>query len=396
MKKTRLTCLITLVLLCSHSAYAQEIKTKVIQRISIDRGAKVFEVGDSVTVFAYKKKSDIHYLGIYSDDYAEIINMRTIPVDLSPKQLKKMPNAQDDKSKEYLESVKKDISERIRNKALSCKIKDLGNGTFFGENGGKSCTLKNEIVTIVGYKNDGVGSLYAIIKSDGAGVYKHYGKDSFKSIPLAYMPSTDDPMVRLLIDKENKKIEEQKKVREEEERRLAAIKKAHDDSIKAIKDSIEMVEKQQELAELKAKLAEQMDRIRKLGPALIKVTGWTMDSAGGITVSLQITNCTNQRIKYVTFKGYFLNAVGDRCRNEISGSTEWKGRGVGPIEAYPKTPDELVDGGKEHIGYYDFEHSSFYTRTADTFHLSSVTIEYMNGKKTVLAGAELKKRVIYE
>jgi hypothetical protein len=117
-----------------------------------------------------------------------------------------------------------------------------------------------------------------------------------------------------------------------------------------------------------------------------------MDSAGGIEVDITFTNCSSQKVKYVYFRGYFLNAVGDRCRNEITGSTEWKYRGVGPIDPFPKTSDDSSYG---HRHTYFFGNPRFYSSIAEKFRLSSVTIEYMNGTKKVLSGAELKKRVKY-
>lgn len=107
---------------------------------------------------------------------------------------------------------------------------------------------------------------------------------------------------------------------------------------------------------------------------------------------ISLSNCSSQKVKYVYFRGYFLNAVGDICRNEITGSTEWKYRGVGPIDPFPKTSDDSSYG---HRHTYFFGNPRFYSRIAEKFRLSSVTIEYMNGTKKVLSGAELKKRVKY-
>ena len=99
-----------------------------------------------------------------------------------------------------------------------------------------------------------------------------------------------------------------------------------------------------------------------------------------------------KKVKYVYFKGFFLNAVGDKCRNEINGTTEWKCRGVGPVDALPDSPYYIY---YDHIAHWHFSNPRFYSATANTFRLSSITIEYMNGKKTTLSGTELKKRVRY-
>ena len=88
--------------------------------------------------------------------------------------------------------------------------------------------------------------------------------------------------------------------------------------------------------------------------------------------------------------GYFFNAVGDKCRNEINGSTIWKYTGVGPVSQIPNKPDRFGS-------YIKYFHSDplFYSKNARKFRLSSVTIEYMNGKKTVLLGEELDNRADY-
>ena len=95
------------------------------------------------------------------------------------------------------------------------------------------------------------------------------------------------------------------------------------------------------------------------------------------------------------FEGYFINAVGDRCRNEIGGSTTWKARGVGPIGPCPTTADNYYDRVKKCDASYNFDNLTFYTRVAHTFRLSSVTVEYTNGKNITLSGANLNKHVRY-
>ena len=76
----------------STSATAQ-IETKVTQNFTIngDGWNKVLRYGTPVTIFSYKKESDKHSFGIYSDDYAGIIHMKIIPFDVDAKGLKKLP-----------------------------------------------------------------------------------------------------------------------------------------------------------------------------------------------------------------------------------------------------------------------------------------------------------------
>ena len=70
----------------------------------------------------------------------------------------------------------------------------------------------------------------------------------------------------------------------------------------------------------------------------------------------------------------------------------WKYTGVGPINPFPSKPGQY---GKSYIANYCFDDPLFYAKTAHTFRLSSVTIEYIDGKKKVLTGDELDVRVDY-
>ena len=257
-------------------------------------------------------------------------------------------------------------------------------------------------MTVVGYKEErsyvSSNFYYAIVNSNAAGICHSYDLDKIviDNVPLPFLPSTSDPQVQTFIKRENQRIKDQKSAemraqreKEEQERRLAAEREAQQEEEerrlevkwKAQQDSINAVRETERLANL-----------RTLSPAFIEVSGWNMDSAGGITVNIQFTNCSPQKIKYVYFRGYFLNAVGDRCRNDITRSTEWKYRGVGPLNPLPKT---LGGDNYIHKVYWDFGNPKYYSTIADKFRLSSVTIEYMNGGKTTLSGAELKKRVKY-
>ena len=49
--------------------------------------------GDSVTIYGYKKKSDIHYIAFSTKDIADVSSFRSIFFDVDAKQLKKLPNA---------------------------------------------------------------------------------------------------------------------------------------------------------------------------------------------------------------------------------------------------------------------------------------------------------------
>ena len=153
------------------------------------------------------------------------------------------------------------------------------------------------------------------------------------------------------------------------------------------------------LAESRQRLAETQNELIRLykeyDPVIVKLDSWDSNSAGGIELNLSVTNCSTQTIKYITVQGYFTNSVGDKCRNEIGGGTVWKGRGVGPIGPRPTTLDDFNERIDNCKASYDFDNLTFYSRIAQYFHFSSVTIQYMNGKTITLSGNNLKKHVRY-
>lgn len=385
----------------SNFAIAEDIETRFTGGLTVNGTGwnKVFRAGDPVTIYSYKQKDGVYSFGIYSDDYAGGINMKYIPFNVDIKQLKKLPKSAKKKESYYTEMACK----KARKKALAGEYKTIATDMILSNELGVSVSPKDRI-TIIGYNIDrgylglSTNYYYAIVKDDAAGYCHSYDLDkiTIDNVPLPFLPRTDDPQVIAAIKNAKNSITERKnaesrawyekqerlaaerqakrEAEREEEKRLEAEWKAHQDSVDAAK-------KQQEFVRLKA-----------LSPAFIEIFGWSMDSAGGIEVDITFTNCSSQKVKYVYFRGYFLNAVGDKCRNEITRSTEWKYRGVGPIDPFPKTADDSSYG---HRHTYFFGNPRFYSSIADKFRLSSVTIEYMNGKKFTLSGAELKKRVKY-
>lgn len=379
------------------SANAQvEAKVTLGFNISGTGWEKVVRYGTPVTIFAYRHKSKVYSFGIYTDDYAGIIDLKINPFDVEEKLLKKLPNAQGKNATEILSEYYKKACVKAREKAFAGKYRTTAPVSLHSYRYSSYSVLKKDSIAIIGYKvlydilYGRPYYQYAIVNNNSAGVFESSPTDNIKiELPLGFLPSTDDPQVEAIIDKENSRIlarmEAERKAREEEKQRLAAEKKAREEK---------------QLAEEKARLyslyleeqKEKIAHLQTLAPAFIEMTGWNMDSAGGIAVNIRFTNCSSQKVKYVYFRGYFLNAVGDKCRNNITGSTEWKYRGVGPISPLPKTPEEM---GYAHMESWHFGNPLFYSTIAVRFRLSSVTIEYMNGKKTVLSGAELNKRVAY-
>lgn len=383
--------LVVLLAIFSTNATAQ-VKTKVTQGFNV-RGngwKKVLRSGTPVTVFAYKHKNDVYSFGIYSDDYAGIIDLKIYPFEIEEKQLKKLPKVEgkdaDQKLKDYYEKA----CSNARKKAFSGNYKTTAPETLSPKEYSYHYLSQNTPITIIGFKAlcNIIGNYYryAIVSKDEVGIFETSPTDNIViDMPLGYLPSTDDPQVKSILDNEKRKLLAQKEAEEkaqaDEQERLRAAAEAER------KASVE----REAAAKVKIK-EEEIAFLQSHTPAFIEIEGWNKDNANGIAVDIAFKNGVTQKVKYVYFKGFFLNAVGDKCRNEINGTTEWKCRGVGPVDALPDSPYYIY---YDHIAHWHFSNPRFYSATANTFRLSSVTIEYMNGKKTTLSGAELKKRVRY-
>ena len=361
----------------STNATAQ-VETRITQNLTINGGiwTKVLKAGDPVTIFSYKQDGDTHSFGIYSDDYAGEIDMRGIPFNVDSKQLKKLPKS----SKKVLKTYTPMACAKARENAFAGKYKTTAPDMFFGTNALEITVTKNTPISIVGFKvvpdpYSGITKYYYyVVKKDEAGLCDNSSLYKFvmNDVPLPFLPSTDDPQVKAFIAKEKQAMKERKAAE--------------------MRDLEEKARKQREEQEAQRKALEEQEfeDLKLMDPAYIEVKKIKMDNAGGNEVTIKFTNCSSQKIKYVYFTGYFLNAVGDKCRDEINGSTVWKYTGVGPVSRIPNTPDRFGS-------YIKYFHSDplFYSKNARKFRLSSVTIEYMNGKKAVLSGAELDDRVDY-
>lgn len=377
MKHLKTIILVLLAMFFFDTSACAQVETRATLTFTINGGRwnKVIKNGDPITIFSYKLDGDTHSFGIYSDDYAGEINMKGIPFDVNTKELKKLPK----KSKKNLKTYTEVACTKAREKALSGKYRTIARDGIMCRDYTLSYVSKNEPITIIGYKKTrgyvDLEYLYSIVKDDCAGIYYNSEFDivtPIDNVPLPFLPSTDDPHVRAVIANAMQTIKKRKDARErayyEKQRKLEEERIAHQKALE-----------EQEFEDLKL-----------MDPAYIEIKKIKMDNAGGNEVTIKFTNCSSLKIKYVYFTGYFLNAVGDKCRDEITGSTVWKYTGVGPVSRIPNAPDRFGS-------YIKYFHSDplFYSKNARKFRLSSVTIEYMNGKKKVLSGAELDDRVDY-
>lgn len=361
----------------STNATAQ-VETRITQNLTINGGiwTKVLKAGDPVTIFSYKQDGDTHSFGIYSDDYAGEIDLRGIPFNVDSKQLKKLPR----NSKKGLKTYTPMACAKARENAFAGKYQTTAPDMFL-TNDYDCIVSKNEPIRVFGFKAvqsiSGITDYYYAVSKikeygvticDNSSLYRF----TINNIPLPFLPSTDDPQVKTFIAKEKQVMKERK----------AAEKQAFEEKARKQREEKE--------AQRKALEEQEFEDLKLMDPAYMEVKKIKMDNAGGNEVTIKFTNCSSLKIKYVYFTGYFLNAVGDKCRDEITGSTVWKYTGVGPVSQIPNTPDRFGS-------YIKYFHSDplFYSKNAQKFRLSSVTIEYMNGKKTVLSGEELDDRVDY-
>ncbi len=461
---------------------AQSIRTTFKDDIQIyPPGSKTlkFNIGDSVTIHAYKKKSDKYNFIIETEEYAVPFDCLYIPFNVDEKKLKKLPNALGEDAKIILENKKLEVENRKHNKikvkALSGQFKvTLGMHSNFHpyvDAVGKLDT--NDEVYILGFKEELSLYKWALYANNAVGVFITGVRNAIKldkETVINYLPSIDDPDVEKIIQEKKaillQKIKEQKEVyrnkalkegimgiiavntlgpyskgdivkivgfsskemindyalysekaagifsssssanntfKNSGDIKFDYLPAVDDSDVKAlietkrkVFDSLEVVETAKFEKELIESKQELINVMKKRSPVFVKCDSWSSNSAGGIEVSVTVTNCSEQTIKYITIQGYFLNAVGDKCRNEIGGGTVWKARGIGPIGPRPTTVDNLDERWEECRGSYTFDNLTFYSRIADTFHFSSVTIQYMNGKTITLSGKALESHVSYD
>lgn len=485
MRQIKFWNILILLLAIAEIASAQSIKTTVIRSFDAQKmftTVHSFAIGDTVTIYAFKKKSDKYNFVVETEDYASRIVCLSIPFDVTEKQLKKLPNALGSEMGELIKNLQKNVESRQKQKckrqalAGNYKRKVIANYFLSPSEDAVGKLSERDEVHIVGYRKNNTGYEYALYNDKVAGVFKSSTNSNLFSdqSDLQYLPSTNDADVQQLIA-EKQRILSQKRTEEKLQYRQKALNgevigilsymekssnggnsfkggdtvcvvgytgagNTHcyalysDKAACAVKTTTKpqyifknassiqfdllpfhddpevktLLSKQQKiidsvmtikLAESKRVLAESQQKLIQLykenDPVIVHVDSWEANSAGGIEVNLSVTNCATQPIKYITFQGYFTNAVGDKCQNEIGGGTIWKGRGVGPIGPRPTTLENFNERFDDNKGSYNFDNLSFYSRVAAYFQLSSVTIQYMNGKTITLTGANLKKHVRY-
>ena len=399
--------IISILIVCIFSSaiiYAQSVKTSFSEKIVltdiIGFPQHTFYGGESVTIHAYKKKGNKYHFLVETENYATSFNCNRIPFYASEKELKKLPSAIGSKADALLRERHQAVNQRkvakeqqaraakekadaeakaqYRRKALDGKIKVAlkPKAAYLKNKNGETPFLYGDTVTLIGFSYHNYNYSYAMYSDKGADVFQtgFSGSDIVeynKDIDFTKFPSCDDPEVREILERQSVVV----------------------DSINAIKTIQADIKAREDRKRAEESLKQRIQEYKENAPFIINFSSWSSNSVGGITVYIDITNCTQNTIKYVTFQGYFINAVGDKCRNEIGGGTVWKARGVGPIGPCPTSIENHYERYRNCEASYTFDNLTFYSRVANKFKLSSVTVEYTNGKKITLSGVNLNKHI---
>ena len=148
------------------------------------------------------------------------------------------------------------------------------------------------------------------------------------------------------------------------------------DSINAVKQKAIALQKAKENA-IKDSIwrAERIQTLKKS----VKITTARLsspNSAAGCSATVYYKNISNKTIKYFTWVGYCINAVGDRVQCEIRGDDVYRGRDTGPVRP-----------GKSSGGTWD---CIIYNWSAKKLILTAVEIEYTDGSYLNISQNELK------
>lgn len=154
------------------------------------------------------------------------------------------------------------------------------------------------------------------------------------------------------------------------------------------KDSVDAIIDAQTEKEEKAAYKERvrLDSIRKANRIdqvkhsvkILKAYLSSPNSAGGVDAHLVWKNVSKKTIKYLTWSGYPVNAVGDAVACEIRGRSESGGKVTGPIK--PGTT----------YGYGYYWECLWYNYSAKKLVLTGIDIEYMDGSTMRINQNELK------
>ena len=234
-------------------------------------------------------------------------------------------------------------------------------------------------------------------------------RDNFRSIKKTYKADLEtacayypnilkrkrDSIENIRLEKiaEERRIAEEKKRIEEEKQRIAEEKKraeqkrieeenrlsqARIDSLK--KEKARLIEL--EFENLKQQYIDSFIKAQsKIGLCIYRWSwGYGFDGSSSPEISIEIGNYSKKTIKYITFYVRAYNPVDDIVL-PISGNKAEKLKGVGPIAP-------LKDGE------YTFDHTSYYSRVIETFKMTMIKVQYMDGTFRTYTGDILSKVIL--
>lgn len=234
--------MVTFLLLAFNISASAQVEARAIHNINIkdDGWGKVIPRGTLVTIFVFKHKKDVYTYGIYSDDYAGIIDSNNNPFDIEIKKLKKLSDPEGKKATKSFMYYRDMAYEKASKNALSGKYKTTATFDLWSDFDCLGDIKENDPITIIGYKKKtdllGTTYYYAIVNDKAAGVFQTlYGKPLDLNIPLIYLPSTDDGQVEYFIDNWKKRIVSRRQEEKLRARELEAARQRRQDSIMTAK-----------------------------------------------------------------------------------------------------------------------------------------------------------------
>lgn len=165
-------------------------------------------------------------------------------------------------------------------------------------------------------------------------------------------------LVSSCMSKEEKAKQQQEKARMERETRF-------NDSVRVENEKAEKeYQRLQELHQDSVKKAKRLYSIKNS----IKITSYYLESpnsAGGVSVYFYYKNLSDKVVKYLTWSGHPINAVGDVVSCTIRDNSTFNGQDTGPVK-------KGATGG----GYWD---CAWYNWQAKKLIITGIEIEYMDG-----------------
>lgn len=206
-----------------------QIQTTTTEKFSITNNTTntsyLVSPGDTVTIYGYKKKSNVYYFAYRTKDFADVSQFKAISFAVEEKRLKKLPNALSPEMKSFIEEINKEI---IAEKALNGEIYIINNPQcdFFKTQSSHGNITKGDTIHILGYSKNGSNHSFALYTNNAYGIFYVVSTNQpfEKQLNTQHLPSIDDTDVRIIlkqvaikikqkeIEKKKEEIEKEKKM----------------------------------------------------------------------------------------------------------------------------------------------------------------------------------------